>query len=112
MRFRFGLAVLVLSTGVAAAQNYSCDQQQARTELKRLTDDAAILSTDEFMPSITVVVADRAWKRLDIDGKKALAQTVRCALAGSDTGMQWTILIRSRSADLLAVFADDALTIK
>lgn len=111
MRFRFGCAALALSAGVAATQAYGCDQQQARTELKRLTDDGTILSTDEFRPSITVVVADRAWKRLDIDAKTGLAQAVKCAL-GSETGMRWTILIRSRTTDLLAVFADDALTIK
>ncbi len=106
------LAVLLLCAGIAAAEDFACDQEQSRKEVQRLTDAKLIASVDQFPPLITVVVDERGWARTEIDRKKVMAQHIVCAIGGPADTMLRTVIFRARNNKQLGVFSRNQLTLE
>jgi len=111
-----GLLIWCLSAQIATAQPSepsTCDQQQSREQVQRLTDATTIVSIDQFPPYITVVVTERAWKKMNLDAKQALAFHVDCSIAGPDNPAFRVISIRSKTDNRqLAVYSQNHLTLE
>ena len=102
----------VFSGAVAPAQDYQCDQEQARLEIQRLTDAGTIVSVDRFPPYVTVVVEERGWSRSSFEAKKVIAQQVDCAIAGVGSTMLRTVIFRSnRDTRVLGAYSRNELKI-
>jgi hypothetical protein len=113
MKLGLALAFVLFSSGLAAAQDLRCNQEQALEEVRRLTSTHVIISVDVFMPNVTVVVDDRAWQRTDVAAKKAMAQNVDCATGGPNNHMLHSIYFRSaKSNAALADFSGNELTVR
>jgi hypothetical protein len=105
------LLLPMLSGHRARAQDPSCDQEQSKQEIRRLTDGGTIISVDVFSPNVTVVVDDRAWQRAPLDRKKAIAHDVDCATNGPNSRMIGSVYFRSGKTNKeLATYSDNALT--
>jgi hypothetical protein len=112
MKALLGAFLLFLSSAVAPAQDYQCDQEQSRLEIQRLTDAGAIVSVDRFPPYVTVVVEERGWSRSSFDAKKVIAQHVDCAIAEVGSTMLRTVIFRSnRDTRVLGVYSRNELKI-
>jgi hypothetical protein len=106
-------ALLMASSSFAAAQEFFCNQERSQDEVRRLTDKHVIVSVDVFIPNVTVVVDERAWQRLELTEKKAMAQNVDCATGGSNNHMVHYIYFRgNRNNGALADFSGNELTVR
>ena len=107
------LLLPLLSGHRAHAQGPSCDQEQSKQEIRRLTDGGTVISVDVFLPNVTVVVDDRAWQRAPLDRKKAIAHDVECATNGPNSTMIGSVYFRSGKTNKeLATYSGDALTVE
>jgi hypothetical protein len=108
-----GLLTWCLTVQMATAQPATCDQEQSRSEVARLTDAKTIVSIDQFPPYVTVVVTERVWKKMDADAKQALAFHVDCSIAGPDNSTPREVSIRSDADNRqLGVYAQSHLTLE
>ena len=97
----------------AYAQDPTCEQEQSKQEIRRLTDGGTIVSVDVFLPNVTVVVDDHAWQRAALDRKKAIAHDVECATIGPDSRMIGSVYFRSGKTNKeLATYSDRELTVE
>jgi len=112
-QLRFGLVIWCLTAQMSAAQPATCNQEQSRDQVERLTNAMTIVSIDQFPPYITVVVTERAWNKMDLDAKQALAFSVDCSIAGPDNQAFREVSIRSKTDNRqLAVYSEHHLTVE
>lgn len=95
MRICLVAVFISFAGGIAAAQDAPCNQDLSKQEVQRLTGAGQIKSIDVFMPNVTVVVDERAWKRSDLAAKTAIAQNIDCATVGPRSKMLRSIYFRS-----------------
>jgi hypothetical protein len=111
MKIAVAAAIALLAGGSAAAQGFDCDQERSRQEVQRLTQSGIVVSVDPFVPDVTVVVEERAWKRADAAARKSIAQHIDCAVLGPKSSMLSSIFFRSnRSNRPLGEFSRGELT--
>jgi hypothetical protein len=89
-----GIVLLLLSYASATAQE-RCNQDRARQDMQRLTDNGTIVSVGQFAPYVTVVVDEKRWRRIDNDTRRTMAQTIDCATVGANTQMLRIVTFRS-----------------
>jgi hypothetical protein len=109
MKIVAGTFVLCITATLAAAQDFRCDQEQARAEIQKLTAGRIIMSISQFAPYVTVTVDERRWAQSDPGTRKAWAQSVECASLDPDNPMFLTVVFRARDTTLLGTFSKNEL---
>jgi hypothetical protein len=109
MKCLLASALVLLWASVAGAQDF-CERERSRQEVQRLTAAGTIISVDVFAPNVTVVVKERAWKRIDPAARKSMAHDVDCAAFGPDNKMLRSVFFRSdRSNEQLGEYSQSQL---
>ena len=109
---RIAPLLVLLSVVPAASEDFTCNQEQSRQEVERLSTNGLIASIAQFPPLVTVVVDERTWRREGIDRKKLMAQTVACAIGGPKDTMLRTIIFRAKNNKQLGTFSHNELTVE
>lgn len=106
MKAQLTTVLFLLSASVAGAEEFKCDQERSRQEIRRLTDAGTIISIDVFAPNVTAVVSQRAWKRSDPTARQSIGRDIDCATFGADNKMLRSVIFRSnRSHEQLGEYS-------
>lgn len=109
MKVGAGYLLLCVTATLAAAQDFRCDQQQARAEIQKLTADRIVMSISQFLPYVTLVVDERRWARTEPGLQKAWAQSAACAMTDPENPMPLTVVVRARDTTLLQTYSKKEL---
>jgi hypothetical protein len=109
MKVVSGTGLLVLLAGTLAHAQ-GCDRDVSRQEVQRLTSAGIVVSVDQFLPNVTVVVDERRWGRSEPEAKRSIARHVDCAVTGATDNMLRRVIIRSRGENqVLGTYSNNEL---